>query len=241
MGVEEEKKRIIEAYKRRDEEHGRKGGNLYQFTQLSHPADLLRLFIVENHIVNALLDNGFSSLRDLKILDVGCGGGGLLRQLLRYGATPENLYGVDLLEDRVEVAKRLSPNINFWCGDASGIPYEGFDVIFQNTVFTSIKSDEMKEDVAREMLRVLKPGGMVLWYDYLMNNPKNRDVKGVKREEIYRLFKGCDIRLRRVTLAPPILRIIAPLSYTICLMLEHVPFLCTHYFAVIRPRGRAAA
>ena len=44
-------------------------------------------------------------LLDKKILDVGCGSGGVLRDFIKYGALPENLYGIDLLEDRIERAK----------------------------------------------------------------------------------------------------------------------------------------
>jgi hypothetical protein len=33
------------------------------------------------------------------------------------------------------------------------------------------------------MLRILKPEGMVLWYDYHMNNPGNPDVRGGKELE----------------------------------------------------------
>ncbi|MCC7210276.1 MAG: hypothetical protein IT451_00360 [Candidatus Brocadia sp.] len=39
----------------------------------------------------------------------------------------------------------------------------------------------MKKGIAAEMLRVLEPDGVILWYDYYMNNPKNPDVKGVKK------------------------------------------------------------
>ena len=36
----------------------------------------------------------------------------------------------------------------------------------------------MKQAVAEEMLRVLKPQGLILWYDYHVNNPWNKDVRG---------------------------------------------------------------
>jgi len=35
----------------------------------------------------------------------------------------------------------------------------------------------MNQGIATEMLRVLKPDGIILWYDYHMNNPKNPGVK----------------------------------------------------------------
>jgi len=67
------------------------------------------------------------------------------------------------------------------CGDASRLPFKdgSFDIVMQFTVFTSILDREVKKAVATEMLRVLKADGIILWYDYHMNNPKNPDVKGI--------------------------------------------------------------
>jgi len=45
----------------------------------------------------------------------------------------------------------------------------------------NIFDEEMRQRIASEMLRVLKPDGIVLWYDFHMDNPKNPDVRGVKK------------------------------------------------------------
>ncbi len=67
-----------------------------------------------------------------------------------------------------------------------------------------------------------------------MNNPKNPDVKGVKKREIHKLFNNCDIFLKRITLAPPIARVIATHSWLLGIILEKLKFLNTHYLAVIK-------
>lgn len=169
-------------------------------------------------------------------MDIGCGRGSELRNLIRYGAKPKNLFGIDLLPVRIDEAKTLSPNIDFQCGSAEEIPYDNdmFDIVLQFTVFTSVLDMNMKKKIASEMLRVLKPHGIILWYDYHMDNPKNPDVKGVKKREIYELFTGCDISLKRITLAPPLTRIIAPYSWLLCYLLEKLRFLNTHYLGVIK-------
>lgn len=201
------------------------------------------LFIVQRRdleILNILKTRG-KALKDMRILDVGCGAGGELRNFIRYGALPENLYGIDLLPDRIELAKRLSPNINFICDDASNLPYdnESFDIVMQFTVFTSILDNDMKLKIASEMLPVLKPDGIIIWYDYFVDNPKNPDVKGIKKKEIYKLFPNCDIHLKRITLAPPIARLVAPYSYLACYLLEKLKIFNTHYLGTIKKRTKS--
>ena len=61
------------------------------------------------------------------------------------------------------------------------------------------------------MIRVVKNEGMILWYDYHVNNPWNPDVRGVKKQEILRLFPSCQIRVQRTTLAPPLFACRAPI------------------------------
>lgn len=42
----------------------------------------------------------------------------------------------------------------------------------------------MKRNISEEILRVLTPDGIILFYDYHMDNPSNSDVKGVRKKEI---------------------------------------------------------
>ena len=86
------------------------------------------------------------------------------------------------------------------------------------------------------MLRVLKSDGIVLWYDYHVNNPRNPDVRGVSKKEIVELFSDCKIVLMRITLAPPIARAVAPYSFLACYFLEKIKLFNTHYFGYISKR-----
>jgi ubiquinone/menaquinone biosynthesis C-methylase UbiE len=224
-----EVERIRYAYDRRKEF----AGDRYS---LFHPANQFMLFQREKKILELLHKHGLNPLSDKKILDVGCGNGGPLRDFISYGALPQNLYGLDLLEDKIEQARMLSPNIDFRCGNAEELPYEdgSFDIVMQFTVFTSILDDGMKRNVAKEMLRVLRPDGVILWYDYFVSKPTNRDTRGVRRKEIEGLFPGCIFDFHRITLAPPIARLVAPWSFLLCYLLELISWLRTHYLAVIR-------
>jgi len=226
----DELERIKKAYEKRKIEQKDK---IYSYFNKGN------LFIVhqrEKALLEVLNRFNISDLSDKKILDVGCGTGGTLRRFIDYGAKPENLYGVDLLEDRIENAKQLHPKINFICVDASNLPYEDkyFDIVMQFTVFTSIHDIKLKNAISSEMLRVCKEDGIIVWYDFHMNNPQNPNVRGVKKNEINLLFQDCKIYLKHITLAPPIARKIAPFSITLCQILEKIPILCTHYLGIIQ-------
>ncbi|MBN1681628.1 MAG: class I SAM-dependent methyltransferase [Anaerolineae bacterium] len=178
---------------------------------------------------------GFHPLCHQRILDVGCADGVMLRQFLQWRAQPGNLHGIDLRPGPVNAARRLCPNLDIRCGSAVDLPWPdaSFDLVCQHTVFTSILSPDMKRQIAAEMARVLRPGGAVLWYDFMYNNPRNPNVRGVKQREIRALFPGFDGRLQRVTLAPLIARHIPeswlPLLYPV---LAVFPPLRTHYLGL---------
>ncbi len=207
---------------------------------LYSPFNKGNLFIMQEleRGILALLERwGRRALDKQRILEIGCGGGYWVREFVKWGARPENLAGVDLLPDRIEEAKRLCPDgVTFHCGSATKLqlPDATFDLVLQSTVFTSILDAGMKQRIAFEMLRVLKTDGVILWCDFSVNNPRNPEVRGVNRKEISQLFPHCQIELRRITLAPPIARLIAPYSWLACYLLAQVPFLCTHYLGVIR-------
>jgi ubiquinone/menaquinone biosynthesis C-methylase UbiE len=101
----------------------------------------------EKALLDILNKFNYSDLTNKRILDIGCGTGGTLRRFIDYGAKPENLYGIDLLKDRIESAKQLHPKINFTCGDASNLLYPDkyFDIVLQFTVFTSIHDIKLKK------------------------------------------------------------------------------------------------
>lgn len=170
------------------------------------------------------------------ILELGCGRGGVLLELLFFGATPERLHGVDLLGPRLEMAHQELPHLPLVCADGQRLPYEdkSFDLELQFTVFSSLLDDSVKHSLASEMLRVLKPGGTILWYDFWLN-PLNQQTRGICPAEIRRLFKGCRFDFNRITLAPPIVRRLVKTSWMFCELLEKIKVFNTHYLVAINP------
>jgi ubiquinone/menaquinone biosynthesis C-methylase UbiE len=192
---------------------------------------------LERRMLALFQKEGLAPLQERKILEIGCGNGHWLREFIQWGARPGNLAGVELLPGRVAEARELcAPDVNIRQVNAARLefPAESFDVVFQATVFTSILDVRLKTAVAAEMMRVLSRRGVILWYDFRFDNPRNPDVRGVEKAEIRRLFPGCQVTLHRITLAPPLARLLAPVSWTGCQALEKIPWLCTHYLGVIR-------
>ena len=186
--------------------------------------------------IRGLAEAGTFPLDGLSVLDVGCGKGTWLLEFSQWGAPASQLHGIDLDPQRLARAREKLPAAELVCGDAGKLPWPdaNFDVISQFTVFTSILDLQLRQNVAREMARVLKPGGVILWYDFRVNNPRNRNVRGIGAAEIHALFPECSVRLRSLTLAPPLARRITPYSWSAARLLETLPFLRTHYLGIIR-------
>ena len=70
--------------------------------------------------------------------------------------------------------------------------------------------------------------------DFSFNNPKNPDVRGIGKREIQALFPGLEMKTRRITLAPPLGRIVAPFSIVLYYLLSRVRPLCTHLLCLLR-------
>jgi SAM-dependent methyltransferase len=224
-----EEARIRAAYARRRGDHAR-----YSWF---NPGHLFMAQERERKLLSLLHQRRFEPLAEKKILEIGCGTGYWLREFIKWGAQPKNIVGLDLVPEYVARAKQLCPEaVIIQCGSAAELafPNTTFDLVLQSTVFTSVLDSGMKKRMASEMLRVLQEDGLIVWYDYHVNNPWNPDVQGVKKRDIYSLFPGCRIDLQRITLVPPLARWIAPRSWLLASLLERIPLFCSHYIGIIQ-------
>jgi ubiquinone/menaquinone biosynthesis C-methylase UbiE len=98
-----------------------------------------------------------------KVLEVGCGTGRLLAALSTY---EPKLYGIDASRGMLEIARqRLASrriDAELCEGNAAALPYEDgyFDAVYSILVINLIPTYEA---VLREIARVLKPGGTLLF------------------------------------------------------------------------------
>jgi SAM-dependent methyltransferase len=94
------------------------------------------------------------------LLDVGCGGGLLLRDALATGA---EVTGLDHSEDMVALAGERAPGARVIRGDAQRLPFADgeFTAVAMSVVFFFIPDQPR---TLREAKRVLRPGGRLAVY-----------------------------------------------------------------------------
>jgi len=174
----------------------------------------------------------FKNLSDKTFFEIGAGIGGNLNFFNQLGISWNNIYANELLDERFKVLSEHYPQAHLISGDAGKIKeFDGFfDIVFQSTVFTSILDLDFKKHLASLMWKMKKPDGVILWYDFTYDNPNNKNVKGVKLDELSSLFPAAkQFKVKRVTLAPPIGRRVGAL-YS---FFNIFPFLRTHLVVLI--------
>ncbi len=208
---------------------------------LFRPGTLFTVQTRERAVLRLLRQAGLEPLERFDILEVGCGEGGVVLDLIRWGADPARLHGCDLLPDRLAVARRRLPAATgLAVADGGALPYPSsrFDLALQFTVFTSVLDESLRRRIAAEMWRVLRPGGVVLWYDFRFRGRNNPSVRAIHPRQVRPLFPQGAMIARRVTLAPPIARRLAAWSWLGCELLDRLPWLRTHDLILIRKMER---
>ncbi len=111
--------------------------------------------------------------KDMQVLDLGCGDGTTALPAARLGA---NVLGVDIARNLVEAGNKRAAeqglrNIKFREGDATnleGLPDRTFDLVI--SIFGAMFAPRPAE-VAKEMVRVTKPGGRIVMGNWIPNDP----------------------------------------------------------------------
>jgi ubiquinone/menaquinone biosynthesis C-methylase UbiE len=204
-----------------------------------HPGNLLLNQERETLILRRLRQHGHDPLSGRRLLEIGCGSGYWLREFIKWGMSPADVTGIDLRSEELSVAARLCPQgVTLQCTNGSMLSFqdESFDIVLQSLVFTSVLDETMRHRMSQEMLRVVKKSGLIIWYDFYVDNPWNPNVRGVRKAEIKRLFPNCHIELERVSLVLPLAKLLAPWSWMTCHFLSRLRFLNTHYLGMIQKK-----
>ena len=130
-----------------------------EYTQRNpHTAeDVRKLYLERFGLTRAQMNDEFIGRlsRDIKILEAGCNVGTQLMTLQEMGF--KNLYGVELQEFAIEMAKQESKNIHIVQGDIMDIPFKDdyFDMAFTSGVLIHIHPDHLSK-VMSEIARCSK-------------------------------------------------------------------------------------
>lgn len=156
--LETETLRVQAEYRERD------AAGLSRVYDYLNPAFLYHMQERERAILS-ILSRQDVSLSEAHVLEVGCGTGHILERFIEFGAS--KVHGIDLMGQRLKTGKDRYPTISFVEGNGAKLPFKNssFDIVMQFMCLSSVLDDSVTKLIADEMLRVLKPGGLVLYYD----------------------------------------------------------------------------
>ena len=111
--------------------------------------------------------------KGLRVLDLGCGDGTTALPAAKLGA---DVLGVDIAQNLVEAGNKRAAdqgltNCTFQEGDASNleqVPDKAFDLVI--SIFGAMFAPKPFE-VAKEMVRVTRPGGRIVMGNWIPNDP----------------------------------------------------------------------
>lgn len=182
---------------------------------LRNPEVLFQHFAFYESLIRAIRGIDHIDLVTARVLDVGCGSGASLANFLQLGFLPENLYGIDILEERVRNCRERYPNFVLSCDDATrmSFPSESFDIVTESTMFVQITDEGLAASIAGEMIRTCKRGGHLVLIDWRYGKPGNTAYRALSASRIRALFRvGTDTRLvcaRKGALVPPLGRFLS--------------------------------
>jgi SAM-dependent methyltransferase len=127
------------------------------------------------------------------VCDMGCGPGHISRFLRDVGAS---VFGLDLSPGMIEQARKLNPDIAFQVGDMMSLALRN-DALAGIVAFYAIVNipPDSLSTVFEEMLRVLKPGGLLLLSFHIGDEILSPDeLLGHRISMDFFFFRPLDIR-----------------------------------------------
>ena len=182
-----------------------------------HKFNPVRISYIKDNIIKTFkLDNNKIPLKNLRILDVGCGGGLLSEPMCKLGA---NVTGIDASQKNINVAKlhskRNDLRINYFCSSPEKFKVkEKFDVILNMEIVEHVKDVNLFLNSCSKLLK--KNGIMfvatlnktlksyifaIIGAEYILRwlpIGTHEWEKFLKPEELISILKNNDLKLDRV-------------------------------------------
>jgi len=150
---------------------------------------------LHSQVINTIKDN--FATKNIAILDVGCGTGGMMLKLKDHGYN--NISGLELSEDALKFCKNSGLTVNK--GDLRDIkfyfPEQQFDVIINNDILYFLKQEEIQK-YFKGCKEILKQDGLLI-----CNLPSLQAFRGIhdisvgvghrfSKKELMQLFSTSD-------------------------------------------------
>ncbi|MDD3461617.1 MAG: class I SAM-dependent methyltransferase [Mesotoga sp.] len=156
-------------------------------------------FIGTRNIIFDFIAQNIKNKQNIKILDIGCGTGIVLKKLEKIGAC----YGIDISEEAILFCKKRKLK-NVYKANAENLPFinESFDLITVLDVLEHIKNPQ---NVLNEINRILKNDGIAiitvpafkfLWssHDKMLHHITRYD-----KSELFKVLKTCNFNISRIS------------------------------------------
>lgn len=116
------------------------------------------------------MDQLFSAMSELRLpkafdsaLEFGCGAGRFLRHFEKRFA---KVWGIDVSQEMLELAKRYNPRCNFHLNQSADLEFfssGSFDLVYSFLVLQHLPDQVMIANYIKEFMRILKPGGLAVF------------------------------------------------------------------------------
>jgi SAM-dependent methyltransferase len=174
-----------------------------------------------------------------RVLDAGCGTGGVLRWQADLGGVA-SLAGVDIGSAAIELARQRVPEADLHVAPLVDLPFgdASFDLVLTNDVLQHVHEDDVQASLA-ELRRMVAPGGTLL----LRTNGARRlrrerhDWRAYDRRTLVEELRRAGFRCERVTYANTLLSLAAILQRRT----PHAPSEERHGIPTTAPSGVRAA
>ncbi len=180
--------------------------------------------------------------KQAEILDVGGGVGAGLLRAIEAGFSSKQLYLIDIMEERIEYARKRLPNdVHVRQGNAGDMSYfdsSKFDVVTSSTMFIQLLDEILAEKIAGEMIRVTKNKGMLLIFDWVYDFWQSEYV-AVDYSRVHALFCNNQAEVRVVKrikgqLIPPIGRFLSKYLPSMYFIAQKIPLSTGLYCYILK-------
>ena len=237
--------------KKRKEMYDHVTGHTYENTRYGTPHNELYRQM-RNELLASVINEQINGNSQANLLEIGCGTGLTLAYLTKRLGKYE-LYGLDFSHTMLEQANQKvdtsEEQFNLVQGDSFELPFRdnSFDVVY-NTRFIHQFTHNNKISIYKEMMRVLKPGGIVIsefynrhhrWFLYLRGTrnypvdeqcPTQDEIREINGDSYTKLpIRMVGLRFIHNLFGANVLRAITPLAGK-----PFIKFLLEEYFVVTK-------